>query len=313
VTLSDYIDLTCAKLHRTDDASRREARKYIQSRYQMIYEGCPWRDVCAAMVVPLATEQVTILPYLIDRVISVRWSNNFSLRNEQLWTVIQVDPNRFDQVGDPISFSIYSPSAVAVSPSGHKLAMGTSTATSPFTISVYGAYQNQDREETISVANNSTIYLSATPYDEVYSLSKSVNNADLAVSREDSGAQLLYLRTFEKERTHQRLHFHSTPQNARSGLLLYKKSFKPLINDSDAPEIKGIDNALLSAAISDMLAGQRQYSKAQAQMSESVAMIAVMQDLERHQSANLVRIIPDPEPDPVGFSNTSSAKDHFVP
>jgi hypothetical protein len=43
MTLSDYIDLVATKLHRTDDASKREARKYIASRYQMIYEGCIWR------------------------------------------------------------------------------------------------------------------------------------------------------------------------------------------------------------------------------------------------------------------------------
>lgn len=312
MTLSDYIDLTCAKMHRTDDASRREARKYIQSRYQMIYEGCPWRDVCAAMVVPITNEQVTILPYLIDRVIAIRWNNNFSLRNEQLWTEIEIDPNRFDQVGDPISFSIYSPSALAVSPAGHQLAMGTSTATLPFSVSIYGSFQNQDRDEVLTISNNLTVY-NTRPYDEVYSLSKSVSNADLAVSRSDSGAQLLYLRTFEKERTHQRLHFHSTPRNAANGLILYKRTFKPLVNDSDAPQIRGVDNALLSAALSDMQMGQRQYGKAQSLMAESVAMIAVMQDLEKHQSANLVRLVPCPEPDPVGFNNTSSSKDHFVP
>jgi hypothetical protein len=109
MTLSDYIDLVATKMHRTDDASKREARKYIQSRYQMIYEGCVWRDVCAAMVVPFESgEQITILPHLVDRVIAVRWSNNFPLRNEPLWTVIEIDANQPDQIRDDQFFHLLS-------------------------------------------------------------------------------------------------------------------------------------------------------------------------------------------------------------
>ena len=162
------------------------------------------------------------------------------------------------------------------------------------------------------INNSASVFISANSYDEVYSLSKTATNADLSVSRSDTGAQLLFLRNYERERSHQRIHFHSTPVNSRTGLIFFKRTFNPLVNDSDAPLIDGIDNALLCAAESDMLEGQRQYGKAQAKMSEAVAMIGTMQDLERQQSANLIRIIPNPEPDPVCIGVSYGSKDHFL-
>ena len=142
-------------------------------------------------------------------------------------------------------------------------------------------------------------------------MSKIVTNADPAAPIRHQPS-FFSLRNSERERQHQRIHFHSTPQNARTGLLLFKRTFQPLLNDSDAPLIGGIDNALLCAAESDMLEGQRQYGKAQAKMQEAVAMIGTMQDLERQQSANLIRIIPCPEPDPVCLGASYGAKDHFL-
>ena len=299
-------------MHRTDAPSRAEARKYLQSRYQMIYEGCAWRDVCAMMVVPFDAAQVVIFPAIVDRIIGIRWSNNYSLRNESLWTIMEIDPNRFDQVGDPISYSIISPSALATTPGGSALHLSTTSTTATFPVSIYGSHQNQEVNETVQVPNVGFVQ-SANQYDEVYSLSKSTTGIDLSVGRADSGAQVLYLRPYERERKHQRVHFHSVPRNSSpNALLMFKRTFKPLISDSDAPEISGIDNALLSAAISDMLEGQRQYGKAQAKMQEAVAMIAVMSDMERHQSASVIRIIPNPEPDFL-IDPTWTSKDHFVP
>ena len=114
----------------------------------------------------------------------------------------------------------------------------------------------------------------------------------MSVRRTDTAEEVLYLNASETERKHQRLHFHSTATNTTTALVLYKRHIKPLINDSDAPEIAGIDNALLSCSIADMRESERQYAKANIKMEEGVALIKTMADLERHQSESVVRIIP---------------------
>ena len=169
------------------------------------------------------------------------------------------------------------------------------------------------RYETVTVSPGTSISTSTYSYDTIYSLSKGTTTADLEVTSYIDGAQLLMLQTHETERKHQRIHVHSTPRNASVGLMLFKKTFTPLINDSDSPEITGIDNALLAAAISDMQEGQRQYGKGAAKMQESVAMIGTMADLERHQSENLTRLIFGGDPNEWASDHAATSKDHFIP
>ena len=111
MTLGEYVDLVCQKCRRTDNPTRNEARTYIRNKYRTIYESKPWRDVSGVIGVHIPAEQVTILPQIIDRVISCRWSDAISLPNESLYEVMEINPHRFDEVGDPMSYSIISPSA----------------------------------------------------------------------------------------------------------------------------------------------------------------------------------------------------------
>ena len=313
MTLEQYVDLACTKLHRTDLPSRQEARKYVRSRYQMIYEGCPWRDVIEAMVVPFPLQQVVILPHIIDRIMGIRWGDSIMLRNVSLWETMQMNPAKFEEIGDPLSYSIISPSGVQVDPLGSMLNLATGAATQPYQVSITGSYQGALKYEQVTVSGGTNITVTAHRYDHVATLSKSTVTADLEVSRSSDGQQILLLQSWESERKHQRIHCHSTPRNASTGLTLYKKSFTPLISDSDSPEITGIDNALLAAVISDMQEGQRQYGKAASKMQEAVAMIGTMADLERHQSENATRLIFHGDGNEWGSESTLTSKEHFIP
>ena len=291
MTLGDFVDLVCTKVHRTDEPSRAEARKYIASRYQMIYESYPWRDACEVAATAITASQTVILPYIADRIIGVRWSSGITLRNESLWTILQIDPARFDTQGDPVTYTIYSPSGVYASPAGQQVTVQTVTPSPDFSVSIYGSSQGQDKVESISLTSTLAV-VSRNNYDEIHTLSKYNDSHDLTVRRADNFEEILSLSAAEKERKHQRLHFHSTPTNATSLLVLYKRQIKPLVNDSDAPELAGIDNALLSCSIADMRESERQYAKANAKMEEGVALVRTMADLERHQSESVVRLIP---------------------
>jgi hypothetical protein len=61
--------------------------------------------------------------------------------------VLAVNPHQFEDVGDPLSFTIISPSAVKVDPLGQKIRATTGSTTPDFKISVYGQYQGNKSEE----------------------------------------------------------------------------------------------------------------------------------------------------------------------
>ena len=233
------------------------------------------------------------MPHIVGTVIACRWSSNIPLNNDTLWTVLAIDPSRFDSTGDPVSFSVIAPSGVRLSPGGAKLAMSTTDASPNFVVSVYGSFNGEEISESMSITGMGVIQ-SVNNYDEVYSLSKMDVLHNLSVSRQDLGTQILYLKAYETERIHQRISFHTTTSNTSTGLILYKRAFRPLINDSDSPDpIGGLETALLAFVEADMYQASRQFSKKNDKLGEAGMAVTAMVDLERNQSANLTRIIPD--------------------
>jgi hypothetical protein len=309
MTLSEYIDVICMKMHRTDDASRNEARTYVRARYRTIYESVPWRDLTEIGAVPLGGAQETILPHIVGTVIACRWSTNMMLKNESLWTVLAIDPTRFDSTGEPISFSVISPSGARNSPGGMKLHLNTTDSSPNFIISVYGSFNGEERTESVAITGDGVVE-SLYEYDEIFSLSKTDTLHNLSVSRIDTGEQILFLKAYENERIHQRVSFH-TDAPAATGLVLYKRAFRPLVNDSDSPDpIGGLETALLAFAEADMYQAMRQFSKKDNKLQEAVMGVAAMIDLEKHQSGNLTRIIPDIS---VTSGEIENSKEWYVP
>jgi hypothetical protein len=75
-------------------------------------------------------------------------------------------------------------------------------------------------------------------------------------------------------------------------LALGKRTYPGLLHDFEAPALSNVENALLAYAMADMLERQRQYAKAQLKLQEAQEQMALLHDLERHQSASETRIIP---------------------
>jgi hypothetical protein len=312
MTLGELVDLVCTKVHRNDDESRAEARKYIRSRYQIIWDSRAWRDTMDILTMqgtqivnefgePLIDEngefifdglvdQVLIMPAVVGKVIALRWGNMTTLTNEEMGTVFFIDPNLFNTVGDPLSFSCISSSGLPQNPGGRSLIFTSTGIGSSFGVTIRGTLGNVDQSEVVMTSGTGQV-TSSYSYDFVSSLSKDSQSYDLVV-RDDLGTPLMTLPREETFRRHQRIHFHSTPQNPGEMLALYKKRYKDLVYDSDSTEIEGIDNMLLAAAISDMREGERQYGKAQAKSLEVAGLMDMAIRLEREQSASNPRIIP---------------------
>lgn len=292
MTLSELADLVCTKCHRTDAQSVTEAKTYIRARYRMLWDSRPWRD--ALGVLPIASENVsriTILPGIIDRLMAIRWGDSSTLLPADLGTIFSIDPALFERTGEPVSFTIISPSGVEVSPAGGKIKVTSSEPNAMFQVSVRGMSGTTEKSETITVAGTSLIE-SVNSYDEILALSKSSTTMDLTVTKSTGGATILFLAAEESARQFQRVHFHVTPDTSKALFVLFKRRFRPLTNDSDSTELTGIENSLIAAAVADILEAQRQYGKAQIKMQESGALAVAMADLERHQSASCATLVP---------------------
>ncbi len=66
----------------------------------------------------------------------------------------------------------------------------------------------------------------------------------------------------------------------------------PTLADDGEPKINGIENALLSFVEGDILEHMRQYGKAQVKYTEAGNHLAVMRDMENHQSGRVTKIVP---------------------
>jgi hypothetical protein len=241
----------------------------------------------------LAATQTVILPAIVDRVIACRWNSTLLLQYEQPITVINLDPTLFDADADPISFSTIAPSGLLVTPAGGKIAIMSTSAAAGYNVSVRGIYSGSEVYETMTAAGAAAV-TSTNNYDEVLHISKDSDTVDMIVKNEALSATLLTLPASETHRFHQRLHFHATPtQTSTDALILYKRRCNDLVTDSDSTEIVGIDAGIEALAEADMLEGQRQYAKASAKREEAGYLIQAVSDMELHQSANMVRIIPD--------------------
>lgn len=75
-------------------------------------------------------------------------------------------------------------------------------------------------------------------------------------------------------------------------LIVGKRVYTPLVNDDDEPLLRGIDNALIAYAYSDMLERERRPGTAQIALQEAVGMIAQMVEIETQQQTKIQRLVP---------------------
>ncbi len=74
---------------------------------------------------------------------------------------------------------------------------------------------------------------------------------------------------------------------------LVKKAPTPLSDDSDEPELAGVENCLMTFAQADMLQHARQYAKAMEVQKEALALLEQFKGMELIQQANRRQVTPD--------------------
>lgn len=308
MTLSALASLVCSKVRKTDDASVSACKEFLRQRHEMIYEAALWRDTVGIWSDSLDYD-TTLERWFpefhctpeIDRVLAVRWRTNRDLVPSDLGAWMQLDPEFYEQSGEPATFVEIESDGVSWNiPAETQMTFTISNAADVGTVVEIIGTDNGGEAlfETVTLTAGDTTTVNS--YRTVRSISKPVTSG--AVTVEGAGAEPGRMQ-LDPHDTVSRccvLRFNRVPAaNAadpfadQPGLLIRaKRKLSSFVRDSDAPMIRGSDNALIAFAQADMLERERQYAKAQAKVAEGQALLTLMLAAETQQNAGVQQLVP---------------------
>lgn len=307
MTLSDLTDHVCDKLGKNDSITRSICKAFIKRRHQMIYDGQLWRESLIQYTV-VADSDTVVLPWNIERVVAVRWSDR-ELPPIDQQTVFQIDPQAFDAVGTPVTFSTLGtvPTFIPASnEAASTLTMVSDDASDTGAVLIRSMLADDNNASGGPVPGSASVNLNGTTpvnilasipdFDSFTSLTRASNTSKVTFSQ-NTGDGLLVIASIypnETESRYLRIRLLQSPKDTtKSVLILGKAKFQAMNSDNDTPLIpRNIDNALIAFGLADMLDRQRQYDKAQLKVSEAGQLLDQAKRLETQEGAASARIIP---------------------
>jgi hypothetical protein len=304
--LADHVTSKTGKL---DPESLECAKNYLRARHELCYDAHLWKDTVLPFEAPVtAAQKYVVLPYECARPLAA-WDTRMRVPIEiaSLATIVAINPmalteeswtykfTEVDSVGWPflmteqLFFQVNNslPEAVTLNFSGR--AMWPDTRAGSHSV---------DHTHTASVASNTQ---ASTPYfQQLYRITKPVTSGpifiqSLAYSPIPNPNQRRGEWLWPADSTtavFARIQLMSPASGDFTLGVLGKRRFRQMRLDSDAPMIRGLDNALIAFAIGDMLERSRQYAKAAAKQQEGTELLKVAVDTETNQSAYESRVIP---------------------
>ena len=315
MTLSSIADFVCKKVGKTDSTSVAICKDFIRQRHEMIYDTGLWKDSIKIEEFTLPTkdttddnpytsagttsvyEQELTLPYEIARPINVLYETSL-LSCRDLQAIVRIQPEALFSEGTPASYTEIEP-----------IAFGKSTSSDPFRVmlrlrsssaddgkQVYfkGIKDGRPVSETLTLSSSS--FYGSVEFDEVHYVSKPVTSGYVRIS---NGAITHTIPAEETRFSLCRLRMNLVPEyvvgETVNLIVVGKKRLRPMRDDNDEPQIRGIDNALIAYAEGDMLERGRQFGKAQIKYGEASSLLDVVRDLERGQSGAVSVLQPSPD------------------
>jgi len=240
-----------------------------------------------------------ILPQSISQVLAIT-ADNQELRPEDIITQYMVDPSALAESGTASGFSPITSVGINFDLLNGSLYFDLASASDAGKkVEIVGKLLGDPTriyKETLTLAASPSTNVSFESYSEVTSLSKEAT-ADTVTVRNITSYDKFYWYGWETKAEFQRVKLYRRPEYDSTApiqlVILGKQKIRPLVSDTDAPMISGIDNALIKYGTADMLKRQRQYGKAQLETGEGDRLLAVARDAETNQTAKIMRIVPD--------------------
>lgn len=300
--LSELADLVCGKVGKTDDASVAACKSYLRARHEMIVDSYPWKDTLDTFDVEVAAEAThAILPYEVARPWAV-WDQDSGVEIPvgSLTNIIATNPAALSEVGGLLRF-VEAASVGWLYPlaaAGSQLSF-TSAGSVEITASINGE-KNLNVFTFPDLTITETLVLGAyggaatsSAFKVIHRMTKPSGTYVFVSQLSTSPVQSWVWPPDSTEATFARIRLIRPPTAAVTLGVLGKRKTRHLSEDSDAPMVRNIENALLAFAQADMLERSRQYAKAAAKVQEGTSLVEGARDLERNQSAKESRITPE--------------------
>lgn len=299
MTLIEMADLVCEKVNKTDDDSLALCKKFIRRRYQLIYDSYLWKDSLdiAEGVTNGASEygwsNKAVMPRWMERVIAVRVGDSTRLSVEEQSLFFQKDPSFIDRAGTVGGVSAFQ----QIRPYFWYERFGQDYL---YFRSVLGG----DNGKKVYITDDESGTLRSAELVDTYENSFDLVDMDVDTIRftKDamsgdiilwgSGDDEVIVSGPDTSLRYERIRLLEDPGESVELMVLGKRRVRNLVNDSDAPIIQNIDDAIIAHAQADMLERARQYAKAAEKRQEANAQVAKAIDLETNQSARVVVICP---------------------
>jgi hypothetical protein len=298
-SLAELTDAVAARTNQWTPESTVLIKEYLRRNYQRIYDSFLWAE--SVVVARVSTDgQQIIFPEYFQEVISVRLDDNStaSLVPADVALYFRIAPNIFETIGTSVNFSKLTAVATRIlSPGREALTLKSTNPADICNVFIRGEESGHEASETVVLQGITTVNTVHT-YDTVLTFSKPQTVGEIILTGAASSVELQRLLPNERERKQIRVWIQpnqATQDPATKLLALGKRTIQPLVQDEDTPIIRNIQDALITAACSNILAATDK-TASDSFMAQSQAAVSALIDLERKQGANLQRIIPYVDP-----------------
>ena len=312
MNLGSLASFITSKMGKTDTLSVSLCKDFIRQRHEMIFDSGLWKDSLVIKCFDLPTRDATdsnpytdditssiyemefALPYEISRPIDVIF-NSEQIGARDMQAMFHSQPDNIRGSGVPVAFTEIEPIAVSKlqtdEPFKIQLKAYTNAADSGISLHFKGTLNDLPVHEDLSLTNGN--YYGSQAFDLIHYVSKATTTGEVLFS---NGASTETIPAEETKYSLVRLRLNLKPTYVSGEtipiVVLGKKRIRPIRHDSDEPQIRNIDNAIIAFVEGDMLERARQYSKAQVKYSEGTQMVQLAQDVERGQSAAVSALHP---------------------
>jgi hypothetical protein len=307
-SLSEMTDAVCTICGQWTPEYRLIIKEFLRRNYGALYDGFLWPESVLAVKMPYTTEQI-VLPNYVDKVLGVRGTTNFRLFPADAVLFLDITPSIFEELGDPIGYTVLTPVAVSTLPaSTTQLALASTNALDRGKVFIRGEIIASGVETYEEITLNGTNIITSTKsYDIPLTIAKDITYGDVtvnAIAGATIGINLEVIPAAMREVKHQRLWFLPVPdpskipagQTAFHCLVLAKRQIRPLQTDQDTPIVTGAQQVLVHAAAADLFRKLDKTDASTAMQGKADAAMKALIAKNTDQAASSPRFVPDVEP-----------------
>lgn len=313
MTLSEMAAFVCGKVRARDTTATADAKKFLARRYQMLWEDQLWKDALRGYEFTLkpltytwaampfgnwvsAGAGIWHLPSGVDRMLALRKATG-GVVVEDTFQFYRGGTDEFAETGEAVKFDVIGQAArdltarrATVEALGVVISSSAAADNGQLLRVRYLDLDGEERTDSVALASGGAA-LTANPAG-LLSVDKPVTTGTVDVLLDGKYViRLTAAQTVAPQ--HLRIRLSPKPVVDTEFKALVKLKPQALTADADAPQLRGIENALLALVQGDMLERQRRYGQAQAKFAEGMALLDQLKRTEVMQEANLTRILPE--------------------